>query len=674
MRIKTNIVKLLAVLAILGSLVAIAAVPAFALDPTVTPTPNPAAGSVGDSISIKAENYPAGAVLTAKFDGSAMSTSPATVTVPTPSVAVTFTVTIPVTTAGAHQIDVYQDGMNPLTIACTVTPKITITAPASKKGPVGTSVTVSGTGFSGAGVTADVRIGTTGLDTGLTADKMLVAGVLVDNTGSFTATGNVPQLGSGNQFVWAKDGQNNVSATSLQSWNTFKVTPTLVITPSSGLAGSKVTLSGSGWNPGTITFKFGGVNWVGVTATADGNGQITLATGADKVIPTNAGAGVKVVEGTDTAAQIGTFNFTVSARVLTLTPSSGPGGTKVLLGGSDMTPGGKILAGNLDFNSGDWNTADISIDSAGTIFPTTLSVPTSLAPSTYTVMATDNAGTPLIAIGTFTVTKPTIVLNPVTGSINSSFTVTGSGWLPGTISGAAVQITFSYTNTATPPAVVAGTPITTIPDGSGNIAAAITVPLDAAAGKITVKAADSKSNSATDATFTVPGALITLDKSQGVVGTTLTVSGSGFAAYTAITVKIGNYQFLSQALSDSSGKFTYVLTVPGIAPGSAGVSATDGTFGPPATGTVASAYFVVSAAGATVQAQTASISSQLVRVWGYSGGTWSMYDPTDAAGSNLTTLAAGNGYWVNVNAACTLIYGGYNKALSIGWNLIAAPN
>jgi hypothetical protein len=200
------------------------------------------------------------------------------------------------------------------------------------------------------------------------------------------------------------------------------------------------------------------------------------------------------------------------------------------------------------------------------------------------------------------------------------------------------------------------------------------VPLDAAAGsKITVSAADTKLNSAADATFSIPGALLTLDKAQGTVGTAVTVSGTGFAAYTAITIKIGNYQFLSQALSDSFGKFTYTLTVPGIAAGSAAVSATDGTFGPPATGTVASAYFVISAAGATVQAQTASISSQLVRIWGYSNGTWSMYDPADAAGSTLTTMASGSGYWVNVNAACTLVYGGYNKALSAGWNLIAAP-
>jgi len=71
-----------------------------------------------------------------------------------------------------------------------------------------------------------------------------------------------------------------------------------------------------------------------------------------------------------------------------------------------------------------------------------------------------------------------------------------------------------------------------------------------------------------------------------------------------------------------------------------------------------------------ISTQLASISSYLVRVWGYSAGTWSMYDPADVAVSNLTGLTSGNGYWVYVNAACTLVYGGYSYALSPGWNLI----
>jgi hypothetical protein len=408
----------------------------------------------------------------------------------------------------------------------------------------------------------------------------------------------------------------------------------------------------------TITFAGGSA----VSVPTDSNGLINSA----YVIPVAATAGVKTVTGTS-GAVTATTTFTVIGRQLTLTPVSGPKATTVLLTGANMTPGGTIAAASLLFGGVAWAgaPATINIDSAGTVFPTTLVVPTGATLGANTVQATDSGG--LIAYGTFTVTKPTIALNPTTGSINSSFTITGTGWLPGTSSGSTVTLSFNYMTSGTP-SVAATTALTTIPDGSGNIAAAITVPADVKAGTATVTAADGKTNAATSATFTVPGAVITVNPSQGPVGTQATVTGSGFAAYTAISVKIGNYQFLSQPLSDLYGAFTYTFTVPGVAPGSQSVSASDGNFA--LTSNIASAYFVVQTTGATVQSQTAGISSQLVRVWGYSGGIWYMYDPADAAGSDLATLTSGSGYWINVNAACTLIYGGYSYPLSAGWNLI----
>jgi len=47
-----------------------------------------------------------------------------------------------------------------------------------------------------------------------------------------------------------------------------------------------------------------------------------------------------------------------------------------------------------------------------------------------------------------------------------------------------------------------------------------------------------------------------------------------------------------------------------------------------------------------------------------------MYDPADAASSNLMALTSGSGYWFNVTTDCTLIYGGYSYQLNAGWDLI----
>jgi hypothetical protein len=377
------------------------------------------------------------------------------------------------------------------------------------------------------------------------------------------------------------------------------------------------------------------------------------------------------VTATDGSSNTGSATFTVIARPLTLTPNSGPRGTKVLVTGSSMTPStisppnSTVDAGDLVFGIIGWNTTAITIDSAGVISPSTLAVPAAANLGVNAVRATDNGADlnsatttdNLTAEGAFTVTKPTISVSPTSGPRGSSVTLTGAGWLPGTTTGSTVQITFNG-------AIV----VTTTPDGSGNIMAAINVPATAliGAGANTIGAADGNVNSATNAAFTVPGAAMTVTPTEGPVATSVTVAGSGFAAYTAVTVKIGTYAFQAQPLSDIYGAFTYTFTVPGVAPGSQSISATDGT-------STASAFFVVKEAVATTQSQTASISSQLVRIWGYSGGTWSMYDPADAAGSNLVTLTSGNGYWINVNAACTLVYGGFHKALSAGWNLIGWP-
>jgi hypothetical protein len=662
MKIKTNIVKLLAVLAILGSLVAIAAVPASA---AAGFTYSPSSGPVGQGVTINATDFLPSAILTVKIDGAVLATNPATVTTGKAGDAnegdATFGITIPTTTAGAHYITV-SDGTSPLIATFTVTQKVVITSPAAKKGPVGTAITVAGTGFSGAGVTADVTIG-----------GVPFASVSVDNTGSFTASGTVPTLTSGAKSVSATDGDGNVA----DVLDSFTVTPTLTLTPTSGLSGSKVTISGNGWDPGNVNLTFAGAGnpWrdpsgVAYTLTADANGIIAAP---NIVVPVNATAGTKSVTATDDAAtpNTGAATFTVIARPLTLTPNSGPRGTKVLITGSSMTPStisppnSVVDANDLVFGIIGWNPTAITIDSAGVVSPSTLSVPTAANLGVNAVKAMDNGADfngatttdNLTAEGTFTVTKPTISVSPITGPKGSSVTVTGSGWLPGTTTGSTVQITFNG-------AIV----VTTTPDAAGNIMAAINVPATAVigAGANAIGAADGNVNSATNAAFTVPGAALTVTPTEGPVATSVTVTGSGFAAYTAITVKIGNYAFQAQPLSDIYGAFTYTFTVPGVAPGSQSISATDNT-------STASAFFVVKVAPATTQSQTASISSQLVRVWGYSGGTWYMYDPADAAGSNLTTLTSGNGYWINVSADCTLVYGGFHKALSAGWNLIGWP-
>ena len=71
-----------------------------------------------------------------------------------------------------------------------------------------------------------------------------------------------------------------------------------------------------------------------------------------------------------------------------------------------------------------------------------------------------------------------------------------------------------------------------------------------------------------------------------------------------------------------------------------------------------------------------SISGQYISVWTYVGGDdpWRFYDPSDPSASNLTTMEAGLGYWLNMSEPATLNVAGSipsnSISLSNGWNLI----
>jgi hypothetical protein len=639
MKIKTRIITLLAVLAILGTLLAVAAVPAYAAA-GITPTPQQ--GKVGSPISIGAAGFAGLSPLSATFGGVPVTTTPATVTTLSDGSA-TFSIVVPARPAGNYTIAV-TDGANVATNWFVVQPAVSITAPTSKQGPVGTTITVTGTGFT-AGVTGFVKFENPGNGT--------LGSALIDSTGSFQIVGVVPASSAGAHKVWGVDlGSPPQTTYTLSAANndSFNVTPTVAVSPSSGLPASIVNVTGSGWTyPGTVTLYLGGTAWTTTPVKADN----TIS--ASPQVLTTAATGINQVSAVEGLLSA-TATFTVQAAGLSVNPTSGPRGTTVLITGNAFkaTPlaDNVIAVGNLTFAGIKWATTAITIDTSGTMQPTTLAVfgNTSAALGVNQIVAGDKYG--ITALATFTVTKPTLTVNPTTGLKGSTVVVQGSGWVPGKV----VNISLD--------AVLAASPVA---DSSGNIAATVIIAIDAAAGQHIFTAADAYSNNSDAVTFTVGGVGITVSPTSGVATTTVVLAGTGFGAYFPITVKIGAgatpYILTSQALSDANGAFTYTFTMPGLAPGVQVLQATDGSL-------TATTFFTIIPAPVSVGIQLAGISSQLVRVWGYTNGTWYLYDPADLAGSDLTTLVPGAGYWINANAACTLIYNIYSYSLNAGWNLV----
>ena len=82
----------------------------------------------------------------------------------------------------------------------------------------------------------------------------------------------------------------------------------------------------------------------------------------------------------------------------------------------------------------------------------------------------------------------------------------------------------------------------------------------------------------------------------------------------------------------------------------------------------------VQPANAAIASVLSGIKGALDVVWAYPNQTWKVYDPNDTAGSTLTTMQAGTGYWIKMTSAKTLSVSGSalspSVQLSAGWNLV----
>jgi len=527
--------------------------------------------------------------------------------------------------------------------------KATVTV-SPTSGPVGTVVTITGTDFTQYGnITATTGITLAGTTTWANPFIDLDTRDAYSDNDDFITTLTIPATIGG--------GAKTVSVTDTSAKNataTFTVnTPTITLNPTSGAPNTMVTITGANFKaadtiPATTGLTFAAGSWNGTAViTVDASGGWNFAAR----VPSAAVPGTNPVIATSTLGTYAVTAFVVGTRVLTITPPSGPIGTTVTVTGANMTVGGHMHIGEITFATVGWNAAQVDLDSLGNFIATSLQVPAGATTGPKTVAATDSGG--LIATGTFTVTQPTITISPSTGYKGDSITVTGAGWVPGNLGLVMVQFAGNTLAVSTP-------------DANGSFTGILTVPVNAAASSF-VGATDINGNTAAAKIFLLGSPMISLAPTSGAVGTKVTITGVGLAPQVGLSaLTIGGVPVLPTApvVTSSIGKFSAELTVPGLAEGAQVVSAT----------VVAAytAFFTITAAPASVDVQLASISDKLVIVWGYYAGAWTYYDPADPV-KTLASLAKNRGYWIKVNADCTLVYGGSSIALTTGWNNIGWP-
>jgi len=368
-------------------------------------------------------------------------------------------------------------------LAGTALASATISSFSPQSGPVGTSVTINGHGFTGAKnvcfngtcvgagnftVNSNVRI-TTAVPTGATTGKISV--VASDDT---TAT-------STDDFVVTANTQASITSFS----------------PSCGPVGTSVTIQGVNFD-GATAVKFNGTS--ATSFTVDSSLQITAT------VPTEATTGKITVTGADAVVATSATDFSVTGNfgptISSFTPTSGPVGTSVAITGSNFCG-----ASAVKFNGTD--ATDFSIDLNTQI---TATVPTGATTGKITV--TTPIGTATSSTD-FTVTNtlaPTITsFSPTFGVAGTVVTITGTKFTGATQVTIGTKADPSFT-------VVSDTKITA------------TVQAGAHSGPVSVTTPNGTATSATQFTVgTAPVPQITsFSPTSGPTGTKVTITGTGF--------------------------------------------------------------------------------------------------------------------------------------------------
>lgn len=377
-------------------------------------------------------------------------------------------------------------------------PSITGLAPSSGPTSGGTSVTISGTGFTGTTGAAGVRFGATD-----------AASYTVDGDGQITATA---PAGSGTQRVTVTTPAGTSADTAADDY-TYVPAPTVTgLSPGTGPApgGTSVTITGTDLTAASAV-TFGGVN--ATSYTVDSATQITATAPA--------GSGtvdvrVTTVGGTSATTAADDFVYIPAPAITAIAPSSGPesGGTAVVISGTN-------LSGATEVRFGPTDAASYTVDNDGQI--------TAYSPAetgTRNIRVTTPSGiSPNTPIDNFAfVAAPAVTgIAPGSGPAGggNSVTITGTDFT------GVSAVTFGGVN-ATGYTVDSSTQTATAPAGSGTVDVLVT-----AAGE------QSANSAADDYTYIVAPTVSGIAPGTGpeAGGTSVTITGTNLTG--ATTVQFG---------------------------------------------------------------------------------------------------------------------------------------
>jgi len=350
-------------------------------------------------------------------------------------------------------------------------PAITGFTPTS--GPVGTSVTISGTSFSGA---TSVTFNGASASFTVTSDTAIRATVPAGTT-----TGGI--------------GVTTPGGTASSS-SAFTVVPPPAIAgfaPASGPVGTRVTISGTNLTGATsVTFSAVSASFA-----------VTSATEIQATVPAGATTGpLSVITPAGTASSSIAFTVVPPPAITGFAPASGPVGTRVTITGTNLTGATSVTFGAVS--------ASFTVTSA---FEIQATVPAGAKSGPLSVTTPGGTATNSSA---FTVVSPPTITGfaPTTGPVGTTVTISGTNFTGATsVTFNAVSASFTVTSAAEIQA--------TVPAGATTGPLSVTTP----------------GGSASSSAFTVvpPPAITGFAPASGPVGTSVTISGTNFTGATSVT-------------------------------------------------------------------------------------------------------------------------------------------
>jgi len=315
------------------------------------------------------------------------------------------------------------------------------------------------------------------------------------------------------------------------------------ISPTNGPVGTVVTVVGEADTPGGLVMIYFDINGNGLIDYGEFGGS-NYAYGYTFTVPilvppSTAGTHAIIANDVDAGTSTGS-DFTVTPQI-TFIPTSGSIGTVVTVTGTGFDPTSTIT---ITFNGIDVTPTPAPVTNEVGSFTAEISVPPTIA-GDHLITATDEAGNSNSGLYSFTLLPITVAIDPTSGPVGTNVDVTGKYATPKGI----VTIVWDT-----------GPIDTTIAEENGYYSYLLTVD-PSTYGVHIIKAIDVESgNEAFEEFFVEPRIVLSVE--EGVVGTEVTVTGTGFAGNAYVDITYNTDLVVDDFPTSNTGNFETTFSVP----------------------------------------------------------------------------------------------------------------